>query len=663
MAIHWQVPFCSLRANKLYTVNIYDASHSGSPVVLSGAEEPFVTEEDTDEDVFTPVRTHSGYIRIIDTGGLWQQIAPVTDTQRPVTLTDDNGNVCWQGFIQSQNFGTTLYGDPQECEFPVQCPLATAGSRDVFTLTDTVSEMKNFAFYLKRIIDYIVSASGNVISFDNVYVQGLLGADAGNQLLALVDPLVFADLDRDKNTIESKYTLYDVLEDMCRYWGWTARTFGCNIYLTAANPSSAAFTQITMTQLATYANGTAAGTSASFSPITIGDVFASTNNEITIHRGYSKATVKGDAGNADNEVIDCFPECVNKQIDATTAPQTEYIEEDYVAFSGSLDSIDAIDLKGSSDSYGSFRRGWFYKLGEFDAHAAEKSILFMPRRYNGTAILSLNTVYEHNYAGRYLSLNGTAYLVGRKMDYTSNNLDYGGQVMRVKLGIVNSRSSAIWFNGSSWTTTETYIDVTIGNGGTKMYVRTAGTGTMQYNYTYKIPVPNEDGFFGKLFIEFLGRETCDTVGTVDLYGINLADFNIKTGILAAGSVTQDASFDESTKEYVATNTNIVQEEVNVDCLFCSWGNVDYGYGILSQRNGTQYGWPQESLLAFRICGPTTGFWRISRRMYNTELLANDSGVAAITPAHDVTIASTPCIPISIGRSWRDDVAKILFIQK
>ena len=68
MAIHWQVKFRSLRAQTLYTVNVYDNSYTGSPVQLTGAAQPFETSEDNDDDFFAPIRTQSGYLRIVDTG-------------------------------------------------------------------------------------------------------------------------------------------------------------------------------------------------------------------------------------------------------------------------------------------------------------------------------------------------------------------------------------------------------------------------------------------------------------------------------------------------------------------------------------------------------------------------------------------------------------------
>ncbi len=94
MAIHWQIPFKSLRSGTVYTVNIYDASYSGSPIPLKGGAQPCVTQEDDDEDFFANIRTQSGYIRIVDDGKdangntfNWKTFVPSTDTDRPVTIT------------------------------------------------------------------------------------------------------------------------------------------------------------------------------------------------------------------------------------------------------------------------------------------------------------------------------------------------------------------------------------------------------------------------------------------------------------------------------------------------------------------------------------------------------------------------------------------------
>ena len=55
----WHINFVSLRKPDItYTAKIYGG---GSDVInLTGADVPFVTQEDSDDDMFLPVRTQSG---------------------------------------------------------------------------------------------------------------------------------------------------------------------------------------------------------------------------------------------------------------------------------------------------------------------------------------------------------------------------------------------------------------------------------------------------------------------------------------------------------------------------------------------------------------------------------------------------------------------------
>ena len=93
MAKNYSITFKSLRAGTVYTLNI--GGGTGNAVPLKGGAQPFVTQEDDDDDQFTPIRTQSGYIRIIDDGFAadgttafdWKDLVPDTDLSRPVTLT------------------------------------------------------------------------------------------------------------------------------------------------------------------------------------------------------------------------------------------------------------------------------------------------------------------------------------------------------------------------------------------------------------------------------------------------------------------------------------------------------------------------------------------------------------------------------------------------
>ena len=101
------IRFRTLRGSG-YDLVLHIGGGSGSDIELKGAAQPFVISEDADEDVFKPVRTQTGYIRIVDDGVTafdWHDLIPASDTERPVTLTKTVGGVTtilWQGFMQTQ---------------------------------------------------------------------------------------------------------------------------------------------------------------------------------------------------------------------------------------------------------------------------------------------------------------------------------------------------------------------------------------------------------------------------------------------------------------------------------------------------------------------------------------------------------------------------------
>ena len=179
MAKNYKITFVSLRAGTTYVLNI--GGGSGTQVPLKGGAEPFVTEEDTNDDVFQAIRTQSGSIRILDDGkgddGTsfdWKDLLPSTDSARPVTLTA-GGSTVWMGFMQSQTFSGELYGGKQERDFPVLCPLGVLAGEDV----NFNRGLANFACVLKDVCDTIDTKSGSMVHITDVYVQG--GSDARNQ--------------------------------------------------------------------------------------------------------------------------------------------------------------------------------------------------------------------------------------------------------------------------------------------------------------------------------------------------------------------------------------------------------------------------------------------------------------------------------------------------
>ena len=114
MAKNYSITFVSLRTATTYTVHI--GGGTGTEVPLKGGTQPRMTQEDDSDDMFIPVRTQSGYIRVVDDGSVdWSEVLPTSAVSRPVTVVKGNA-VVWQGFIQPRTFSGELFGNPQRPE-------------------------------------------------------------------------------------------------------------------------------------------------------------------------------------------------------------------------------------------------------------------------------------------------------------------------------------------------------------------------------------------------------------------------------------------------------------------------------------------------------------------------------------------------------------------
>jgi hypothetical protein len=206
---HWRILFISLRTSTHYNLDVYSKNYSGSVVYLKGADQPFVTEEQDDEDVFTPVRTQTGYLRIPDDGldeagnaFNWRDLMPADALDRPVKLwhTENNQTIIdWLGYLQPQNFSSDYAPGVQKREFPVCCWLSALKGIDVQP-TNTKYSLFNFAY----IIEYVIGKTFIFSVIDYYLLKFSGGSEALNWLKTQIAWQNFADIDEDGN-INAKY--------------------------------------------------------------------------------------------------------------------------------------------------------------------------------------------------------------------------------------------------------------------------------------------------------------------------------------------------------------------------------------------------------------------------------------------------------------------------
>ena len=698
--LFYKIPFVSLRSGTTYTVNIYknDTPGSGYPLKLKGGADPMTTDEDASEDQFTPIRSQSGYFRMVDDGHAtnsastpqevnfnWKDLLPSTDSDHPVVLTDGNGNVMWQGFMQSQTFSGALYGNPQEREFPVICPLGVLAGEDI----DFNAGLKNFAYLLKSVCDTIDVKSGGTLSggvitvngavhIDTIIVQG--GADAQAWLLTKIDWQNFASEDAD-GVMRAKYSIYEVLEDMCRFWGWTARTKGTVLYLTASDDSAEqSFLTLTRAQLDTMAGGTSAGTTSSTIPsVTLTDtsvvpIFANTDQTDSKVQGPHRAVVKA-AINQITDVMEFAPQSVRNTMEA--GGYTWVGEGDVGYFTTPpIYSFTSSQMDGSSNSsYGGFVRRQVY--GSEDSDQATICDMIMHKRYsNGTPITQLQSKRPMPFGSGTLKLSGSVY-AGAEQLVT----DEPGRSFNVRIGIGMTYQTAKWLKFSrtisdhsdaSWEDTQYEIKLAVKYAPNLCLMAWDNYNEVVTGWMKAIPLKTPrsgGGLYGYIFIDFMGTEDRADVRLPEQF--ELANFKVEYSrdeeILTTGGRTRKITKDrQSSREYSAVNSNDSKEEWNANCIFASDNNMEYGYGLLLNSSGNiistvNYGNSAEhpeQHLANRVAN----YWATAKRKIDTELQVNQVG--DVTPHTKVSVTGESGIftPIAISRNWRDDVLKLSLLQ-
>ena len=681
---NYVINFRSLRSGIVYKLSI--GGGSGTAIELKGGAEPFSTQENDDEDQFTPIRTQSGHIRIVDDGldtaghslgaGWWKDLAPINDTERPVTLTHVEGSTTvtdWIGFMQAQNFGGTLYGNPQEREFPVQCCLSVLAATQVST---SETQLCNFAYLLRYIFNSVPSHS-----FTSYNLQG--GTHAQQWLLKRLDWHNFLN-DNADNDVEPKYNLYEILEDVCRFWGWTVRQHKTSIYFTCSDDTAeSTFLTLTPANLTTMAGGSTAGTTnTGYSTTTIsGDVFASTDNDDFKQRGPGKATVKADV-NKNETIIQFAPATVRKLMEQAGTGQWAWFQgaEDLTGYFASgggtaIGSFTSELLDGSShQTRGGFQRRQIYSSKETDTPFNGDMFLINNTGYTSqeviaTPAVSIVTKKAMAFGGGSLILGGEVYFNEKLCDITNVPMLYISVGISPNGNRANAKWWYIYYNNQSqivhgWEAT----------GGSHYYFAAGVNGGRIKSC--KLPVSNVDfdaipidaDLYGFVHVDFYSL--LSGYQAIDVFQI--ANFSIKYSrdtidIPANLSVKRPREIKEervTTKDYVAENQNQTHEEWNADLIFASDNNMEYGYGLVMNADGSfmEYAPYQgsnqhpEQHLANRVAN----YWAVSRRRLGGEFRANT--IADITPKHKVTIDGTTCHPTSISRDWRDDVVKLSLLE-
>ena len=691
MAIHWTVTFKTLRGGKTLTASVYDNLYSGEPIALKGGAEPFVTEENNDDDPFKAIRTQTGSLKIVDDGYAldgttpfnWRDLQPRSDHDRPVILTDENDTILWQGFLQAQNFSGTLYEKTQEREFPLQCALSVLGSKFPNT---TDQGIVNFAYLLKYCVDMVSAASLTVVGFTEFIIQG--GADAQRWL---TKKFHWANLlsEDSEETLSPQYDLLTCLEDMCNFWGFQARTEGTRLYLMCQDdPSVQTLLTLSPADLATLATGTVAGT-IDAEPFVrrdlTGNIFASNDNDDMWMSGPSEVSVKADC-NEQSTAAQFAPPTVRNQMEAAgdyTWHHYEGNDPQVGLFSTPMiSSFDSNVMSGSSSTTSAgFRRMQIFSTPEADNPTLIDAFDFVNIQEQDSVKISIQTKRMMSFSKGTLKFSASVFKNAEVWDSEDDN-DY----LRVRIGIGETKESAKWFymsvdqNGNlthGWSDTVKDAMLTIGNGDIKGYGFLFAVQTpliVPIYYTFK-GIPTDEYLHGYVFVDFCGivwdlthKDATDfTVGNFKIE-YSREETVIPTNIYNDPRPREIKKDRVSSMNYDSINDNALKNKQNIDLIYASDNNMKFGFGLVMEptfeyMQGARYGdlvlQHPEQHFADRI----TSYWNASRRLVTADLQTQMvEQQEPITPLSHLVLGATHFRTLAISHQWRDDVTTVKMIQ-
>lgn len=219
-AIRWQVKFKTLN-EKDALINIYEEDWSGGIIQLEPAENPITTEEDSDDDYLKPVRTQTGYLRVIDNGDL-DGLMPKDNSQHYVELYIDE-ELCWCGYMQADTFSEDWDIAPLVTEFPLISPLGMLEG----VYLDQTKEMS--LVKLGELLLECIESTG--VDFNYIYFPKEVWYSENESAqtpfsVALSRQTFFEDNGSDEREAVDwqRYdadTCLSFLEEFCRFWGWT----------------------------------------------------------------------------------------------------------------------------------------------------------------------------------------------------------------------------------------------------------------------------------------------------------------------------------------------------------------------------------------------------------------------------------------------------------
>lgn len=635
----YQQSFISLD-NETFTLRIDGVTPSAA---LPLSDEPISTDEDSDSDMFMPVRTQSGYIRLLSTDKTtWRQFIPSSATAMPVTLKKGTA-IVWQGYVQTGTYGTTWPAIYEDFELPIVCGLSVLESFDVDVQGpgDVVTVGQLLAYLFGKL-------SG--LTYKAYFHCG----NPGYVSAWLQYRVIWRNfLDEDDGTLKPSYNCQEILEELCKFYGWSCRTHGDGIWFTNITDSERndVVQVFTMAQLA---NGSST-TFETFSTHALADAdFASTDHSEEWIPGCKSVKFNSEL-NAFDTIIEVPKDELLKAHKNDTPFRNEHwkdadANEAWIQFRGAINYENAlVKIKSYVESAVDDQPQCFGRLIIFDTDMTEPKL-----RYNWT--LSIDAFRSEDYGHRRSSTplieieSKAAYILSDGILYINGKTD----------NFINGKATCVlkvgnqYWNGTAWTSTASTFELLCDSQGIED-TRTSINET-EYQGT---GIPITTTLSGKIYF---------AINDVSLTSLLFVPFNgyFPLQDFEIGFVRRQQDSEANDLNYTATG-GAFPEEVTVDSIFCTdksktEGNntmrCEMGYGLLMSNTAvidtipykSSYQKPEQHNANLIAAYGSTIRQVLTFQLWNSRVAASPKSV--------ITLGGQRYFPVSISHNWRDGLSTI-----
>lgn len=675
MNIRYKITFMPLRGTDALEVCVYDANYTSTPVELIGAADPFVTEEDDDEDFFLPRRTQTGYLNIVDDGTLiegttafdWRNLLPEEFLNRPVVLRNANTHeVLWMGFIQHQQPDYVLYETPTVRSYAIYDVLGAAD--DIYFSTNITGLSENYINFAK-ILKIIIDNFPEEVRPSEFWFQG--SSNASEKLLCKVNPQLFHNISGlTKEALDAYSALYtcgEVIDEICKFFGWTARTHADRLYFTQDfipySTTRTNYLKVTYEQLVQLAAGTQAGTvEQSPTAVTItGSKTASTDNNLHSLDIHNKVEVKADAG-THTDIAKLFPEKIRERLNGTL-----YQDEKYFVVSVGSQWDYTIDghkyaahqgcrwggnIFGFPDSNGVKFKQYDYKMGPW---------LGLSTAQNNMGV-EIAQLWPMCFKDCLLSMQANFYgLDGNELTTTDESYGpgVGAYTCLMSIQFNDDAGNTYWYNpsGARWIqqSTEIKFDAQVGGNGDITPVDKQRYKAIPLVDFYQFSAP-------------VGRLTFRIYG-LDSISAGMFNFSARVQREVPPTITPK---DENTYGYGyyynwSRGRGVSIIEWSAETIFASDNYNEVGFGTVLQGDNT----PLITMLMpdgnrYRpeewLANMAFSYYTRLRWVLNADMRDDLTIVKNITPAHRLIFKGMTTQPVSISRHWCDSLMTVKCMQ-